>query len=51
MEGSQFCILDGGSATELVRQGQKSIDVRIKLDSLFTTFMCLEYCKQYVKYV
>lgn len=26
MEGSQFCILDGGSATELVRQGQKSID-------------------------
>lgn len=26
MERSEFCILDGGSATELVRQGHKSID-------------------------
>ena len=27
MEKSRFFILDGGSATELVRQGHKSIDV------------------------
>ena len=27
MEKSRFLILDGGSATELVRQGHKSIDV------------------------